>query len=212
MKMSKLIKHHVHTRTVYIHVHHPPKKKKEPKNIRLNNFHEHWSNYKTYKNHNENEIEHSGPVSYPGLLTNNYLHDDELFNHPVPPIPFYDDYRGSDESGEDTPDPTAPSKTNFGYGITGYSYPPQYETHENVDDIPPNNDISSYEQVEYEEGHKAGHEVNTGHLYTDQKNKFYGNEHEESSERYLDESNEENYRHFGDRYVTTSSAGQHNNR
>lgn len=121
----------------------------------------------------------------------------------------YDGYRSNSYRNADDHrpgSPPVPSKSVFVNGVRGYSYPPQYEIHENVVEDGPEAYKSSHE-----EGHSNRHHSETGHLYTNELKKFYDEKLEESDESAAAASEEveeskgdhDSYRYGGDNYITT---------
>ena len=133
--------------------------------------------------------------------------------HLEPSIPHYDDYQGNYKPGANYPQSLPrgpPVKSVFTNGVTGYSYPPQYEVHENVVGDIPQNSLEDNNSLQ-EQGHSKRLHSETSHLYTNELNNFYDEKHDESAESLSMESKEVvhqskdrgSYRYVGDGYVTT---------
>ncbi|XP_057334510.1 homeobox protein 2-like [Microplitis mediator] len=168
--IPELINRHIHTKTVWVYVHSPPHKKKNKNNYpkKHNYYNENYNIWSTSYEENEENYNKQQNQGEP---------------------PFYDDYKETitdenSESVEEDPSPVSPPRMNFETGVTGYSYPPQYQINHNNFNNNNNNhvDDSSYERVEYDQGHHQAGKIKTGHLYTDDEyNQFYNNKLEESS-------------------------------
>lgn len=219
--VPEIIKHHIHTKTVFIHIHKPdistapkkskpkeePKKKKTYKEI----HHEDWSSWSTYGYHNDHDDKSDND-----LLKNqkDYKDDDvhkEVAHKNNNPFAQYhkDSYMP----------PQYNDKPNYLKGqhgdMMGYSYPPQYEVKEDVKEID-NNDIEPYMHT-FEEGYHKGGESVSGHVHSGDVMKFYEGKHEEgehekgehSAEQYQSDSEEKT--HAG-RYFIDDSEYQQNNK
>ncbi|XP_063986888.1 uncharacterized protein LOC135167533 [Diachasmimorpha longicaudata] len=193
--VPEIIKHHMHTHTIFIHVHHPSKKKKPS-----HHEHEDFNVYNTYSQH----------TGYGGVYeagVDNYAHKDlqqthypsltTYRGHPETTIPYYDDYT-SDPGYARNPD--AP-ESDYEDGINAYGYPPLYTTshyqvNEAVDENP-----ESYERTSYEKSRKSGGEVTQGHLHEKKSQSFYKNNIEESSEKTTKQGSEQNFKIPGIDYL-----------
>ncbi|KAH0535620.1 uncharacterized protein LOC123268075 [Cotesia glomerata] len=183
--VPELIKRHIHTKTVWVYLHSPPKKKKK------NNY----PKKQNYLNENFNSWSASYEESY-----NNHQDQGEP--------PFYDDYREPEDYSASLEEP--PPVTKFETGVTGYSYPPQYHqsTHGNDfngnEDDNDNNSVenSSYERVKYNQGHHHAGKLQSGHLYTDDEYaKFYNNKIEQSPVEQATDAANNNFKFVRSNYL-----------
>lgn len=208
--VPQLIRHHVHTKTIYIHSPRPKKNKKEhPKRHVYPKTHEKdeitWNSYNHHHLHqhggydvteDEAKFQKNHLIPQLPILINKF----NIQNQGEPPIiPFYDDYKENLSSGsiEDFPDDIPPSKLD---GVTGYAYPPQYEnqqdnSYENNKDkknknIPIDDNFKNNFQ---EENYKNGQIIQSGHVYKNQMKNFYDNTVEDVLENSAGGSSEENY-------------------
>ncbi|KYN01058.1 hypothetical protein ALC62_08284, partial [Cyphomyrmex costatus] len=210
--VPEIIKHHTHTKTVFIHIHKPeisiaPKKPKEEepkkkKTYHKESHHEDWSSWSNYGYQNDQSSD--------DLLKNQKDHkDDDIHKEVAHGNPITQYHRDSN-----VPMLQHNEKLNFlkeqRGNMIGYSYPPQYEVKEDVKEID-NNEIEPYVHT-YEEGYHKGGESTSGHTYSGDVTKFYDDKHEEgdhSAEEYKNESREKT--HAG-RYFVDDSEYQHNDK
>lgn len=215
--VPEIIKHHIHTKTVFIHIHKPdispPKKhkpKEEPPKKKKTHHkeihHEDWSSWSTYGYQGDHDDKSGND-----LLKNQQDHkDDDVHkevahknNNPFAQYPYHRDSYLPQLPYEDKPEDYLKGKDG---DTIGYSYPPQYAVTENVQELD-NNSIEPYMHT-FEEGyHKEGESV-SGHTYSGDVTKFYDNKHEEgehekgnhSAEQYQNESKERTHagRYFVD--------------
>ncbi|OXU18354.1 hypothetical protein TSAR_011000 [Trichomalopsis sarcophagae] len=189
--VPEIIKHHIHTKTVFIHVHEmKPKKQKEESHV------EDWTSYNSY-NYNDGTGEGRGEDYHrkkQAKIINPYddympIRDDNY--QPHAPINPYDDpdnqlvdelpppndnplgFFGPPIDPEEIVDQRAPQ-------IDAKAYPPpgQYAIHEEINEEPPTNDIDSYKQF-HEEGYHRGMKTETGHIIQKDLKDFYDKEHDE---------------------------------
>jgi len=212
--VPEIIKHQIHTKTVFIHIHKPdistPKKSKpkeeapkKKKTYHKETHHEDWSSWSNYGYHSDHDDQSDND------LKNQKDHKDNDVNkevaHKNNPFAHRDSYMPMLQH-DDKPDYL---KGQHG-DMMGYSYPPQYAVKEDVKEID-NNDIEPYIHT-YEEGYHKGGESASGHTYSGDVTKFYDDKHEEgehSAEEYKNESREKT--HAG-RYFVDDSEYQHNNK
>ncbi|XP_071574157.1 uncharacterized protein [Temnothorax nylanderi] len=216
--VPEIIKHQIHTKTVFIHIHKPdisaPPKKSKPKEEapkkkkthHKETHHEDWSSWSHY-GYQDDYDDKSGN----DLHKKQKDHKDDDVHKEVAHKnnnPFAEYHRDSYMPMEydDKPDYL---KGKHG-DMIGYSYPPQYAVKEDVKEID-NNDVGPYMHT-YEEGYHKGGESASGHVYSGDVTKFYDDKHEEgdhSVEEYKNESKEKT--HAG-RYFVDDSEYQHNNK
>lgn len=169
-----------------MYVHSPPHKNKNINNYpKKNNYY----NENNYENYN--------------IWSTSYDENEENYNKQQNQgePPFYDDYKetitnDNSDSVEEDPFPVSPPRMNFETGVTGYSYPPQYQiNHNNNNHI----DDSSYERVEYDEGHHQAGKIKTGHLYTDDE---YNKLEESSAENnIIDDASNNKFKYLKNNYI-----------
>ncbi|XP_043248650.1 uncharacterized protein LOC122395271 [Colletes gigas] len=164
-----IIKHHIHTKVVFVHLHKPASKK--PKTNHKEHHQENWSSWSYGRHHDyndEHEYEHSDD--------HEDQHDREKVETEKPQthkirqkLPSYhkDSYFPQSYVEDNNVEPN-PGRQHG-----------QYAVHEDVNDIPPNREVLSYN---YEEGYKKGLETESGHIRTGQTNKFHEDQHEEQDE------------------------------
>lgn len=176
--MPDVTNHHVHTRTVLLHLRVPAPRK--PKISKTRDYHHaNWSSWK-YGRHRDYEHEHEND---PDLDHENHHkdHEQELRenrpeNHErhrqkyFPVYDYYKDTRHIDDNELEQKD--------------------TYAVHEDVNDVPPNTETVAYD---YEEGYKKGLETETGHVRSDRMHKFHADQEEEQG----DTENEEFKEEFG---------------
>ena len=211
--VPEIIKHHIHTKTVFIHIHPPPKDppKKEPPKKKLNHYEESnledWSSYNSYDNYgNHEEYGVNGNVHKKGYekeygMRGNNLHKDN-YNSYLPTS--YGATGPANYNDPVQPNYNANYNPNYnqydsGQGMVGYMNPPQYAIHEEVNDIPNNN----IEYDVYEDGYRRGLETETGHLITKNLKDFYDDKLDEVEEIKEDGYNKE--------YDQRSDKGHHAN-
>lgn len=240
-----IIKHHIHTKTIFVHHHHGggkktvPKKKHVPKKETHHEegHHEDWSSWSSYDFHNGHGDEHhgakgmkpSGKGHMHGKMPTPHGHSGhyEDYGHGYDPRarPYGDVQSGHNSQynqGFDHPvppqqDPSAPS----GYGgsgpggSVGYSYPPQYGVHEDVEEIKhvkemPNEIYEPYKEV-FEEGYRKGLHSQTAHVLTQDLKNFYDNKFEEGALNHngYDDNTFENYKNVGELKNNDASADDH---
>ncbi|XP_011685777.1 PREDICTED: uncharacterized protein LOC105448733 [Wasmannia auropunctata] len=181
--VPEIIKHHIHTTTVFIHIHKPdisPKKSKpkeeapkKKKTYHKEAHHEDWSSWSNYGYHSDHDDQS-------GNLKNQKDHKD-------------DDVHKEGQHGD----------------MMGY-HPPQYEVKEDVKEID-NNDIEPYIHT-YEEGYRKGGESALGHTYSGDVTKFYDDKHEQGGHSVEDYKNESREKTHAGRYFVDDSEYQHNNK
>jgi len=215
--VPEIIKHQIHTKTVFIHIHKPdistaPKKSKpkdeapkKKKTYHKETHQEDWSSWSNYGYHNDYDNKSGND-----LLKSQKDHKSDDVQTEVPhrnsPFQYHRDSYMPILQDNDKPDYL---KEQHG-DMMGYSYPPQYAVKENVKEID-NNDIEPYMHT-YEEGYRKEGESVSGHIYSGDITKFYDDKHEEgdhSVEEYKNESKEKT--HAG-RYFVDDSEYQHNNK
>lgn len=214
--VPEIIKHQIHTKTVFIHIHKPdiPKKSKpkeeapkKKKTYHKETHHEDWSSWSNYGYHSDHDDKSNN-----ALLKNQKDHkDDDIYkevDHRNNNSFLHQYHRDSymPIKHNDKPDYL---KSQHG-DVMGYSHPPQYAVTEDVKEID-NNDIEPYMHM-YEEGYHKGGESVSGLTYASDVTKFYDDKHEEgdhSAEEYKNESKEKT--HAG-RYFVDDSEYQHNNK
>ncbi|XP_011861039.1 PREDICTED: uncharacterized protein LOC105558124 [Vollenhovia emeryi] len=213
--VPEIIKHQIHTKTVFIHIHKPdistaPKKSKpkeeapkKKKTYHKESHHENWSSWSNYGYHDDksdNDVPKNQKDHKDDDVHKEMAHKDN---------PFAQYHRDSYMPVLQHDDKSDHSKGRHG-DTMGYSYPPQYAVTEDVKEID-NNDIGPYMHT-YEEGYHKGGESANGHIYSGDVTKFYDDKHEEgdhSVEEYKNESKEKT--HAG-RYFVDDSEFQHNNK
>lgn len=195
--VPEILKHQIHTKTVFIHHIYKPKKSKlkeeaPKKTYHKETHHEDWSSWNSYGYHNDHKS------------NDHDIHKEAA--HKLKENPFLrhkDSYMPVSQNTEKPDNP----KGKHG-DMIGYSYPPQYEVHENVKETDHNN-IEPYVQS-YEEGFHKGGESAQGHIYTGDVTKFYDGKNEEGDhsveEEYKNESTEKS--HAG-RYFIDDNEYQH---
>ncbi|XP_076286483.1 uncharacterized protein LOC143212057 [Lasioglossum baleicum] len=180
-----IIKHHIHTKVVFLHVHKPAPKK--PKTHHKEYHHENWSSW-SYGNHHDHD----------------HTHDDEENNAKH----FHDHEDQSERERLAMLEPQSDHKI-YGprYNQHGDSYFPQsyvddnhlhqnqknrehgqYEVREEVNDTPQNEETLVYN---YEEGYRKGLQSESGHIRTGQSSKFHDDQHEENDDNDNDGFKEE---------------------
>ncbi|XP_046411540.1 uncharacterized protein LOC124175379 [Neodiprion fabricii] len=167
-----IIKHHIHTKTVFVHVHHGGgKKKMVPKKKETHHHesghHEDWNSWSSYDVHGGGKG-HQQHVETPdqGYGYPSGPQVEEFHGHPVPPR-------------EETP-----GMQNG--GVVGYSYPPQYGMHPGLGEFgsveeAPHNEVRPYRD-DYEEGYRKGLHTQTGHVLSEELKNFYDNQFEEGDD------------------------------
>ncbi|KZC04923.1 hypothetical protein WN55_09722 [Dufourea novaeangliae] len=164
-----IIKHHIHTKVVFLHVHKP----KKPKTHHKEYHHENWSSWSSYGHHHDHKDEegeqfddHEDQSDRERLE----MEDPQNLQGPKKHVPMYGYHRDNyppklylDVNNLDT--------KNRGHG--------QYAVHEDVNDIPPNKEVISYN---YEEGYSKGLQSESGHIRSGQSNKFHDDHHEEQED------------------------------
>lgn len=161
-----ILKQHIHTKTVFLHV--PALKK--PKAHHKVHHRENWSSWSSYGHRHGYKDEHSS-----GGHEN--LQPEDHKNRQKDPrkyLPLYDYHQDSylpqpyaedNNLEQDSEDPEP--------GQEGYSY----AVHEDVKDIPPR-DVEAV-SYNYEEGYSKGLRSESGHVRADQSSKFHDDQHEE---------------------------------
>ncbi|XP_070151968.1 uncharacterized protein [Polyergus mexicanus] len=213
--VPEIIKHQIHTKTVFIHVHKPgssiPKKSMSKEEAPKKTYHkethkEDWSSWSTYGYHkdHDNKSGNNVPKDHDGI------HKEEAHKQKEDPILHQypkDSYMPSQHNNK-------PDHLKGKHGdMIGYSYPPQYAVHENVKETD-NNDIEPYMHT-YEEGYHKSGESARGHIYTGDVTKFYDGKHEEGDhsieEEYKNESTEKTIagRYFIDDNEYQSDSDKH---
>ena len=184
--MPDVTNHHVHTRTVLLHLRVPAPKK--PKIYKTRDYHHaSWSSWK-YGRHRDYEHEHEND---PDLDHENHHKDREQKlrenqpgnheRHRQKHFPVYDYYKDSYRPPSDIDDNDLEQKDRD---------KDTYAVHEDVNDVPPNTETVAYD---YEEGYRKGLETETGHVRSDQMHKF----HEDQEEDQGDAENEGFKEEFG---------------
>ncbi|XP_029679391.1 uncharacterized protein LOC115245284 [Formica exsecta] len=196
--VPEIIKHQIHTKTVFIHIHKPgssiPKKSKFKEEAPKKTYHkethqEDWSSWSTYDYHNDhdNKSGNNLPKDHDGI------HKEEAHKQKEDPILHQypkDSYMPASQHNN------KPDHLKGKHGdMIGYSYPPQYAVHEDVKETD-HNDIEPYMHT-YEEGYHKSGESARGHIYTGDVTKFYDGKHEEGDhsieEEYKNESTEKTH-------------------
>ncbi|XP_072754272.1 uncharacterized protein [Anoplolepis gracilipes] len=200
--VPQIIKHHIHTKTVFVHIHKPKKskiKEEVPTKTYHKETHQDWSSWNAYDYHdNDNNLskDHNG------------IHKEEPQKQKE--NPFFQDPKDSYMPMSQHHNKPDHLKGKYG-DMIGYSYPPQYAVHENVKETDDNNIDMPYMHT-YEEGYRKGGESARGHIYTGDVTKFYDGKHEEGDhsidEEYKNESTEKT--HAG-RYFIDDNEYHHDN-
>ncbi|KYN15010.1 hypothetical protein ALC57_12805, partial [Trachymyrmex cornetzi] len=216
--VPEIIKHQIHTKTVFIHIHKPdistaskkPKeeepKKKKKKTYHKESHHEDWSSWSNYGYQSDHDDQSDND-----LLKNQKDHKDDNVHKEEAPFksPYAQYHKDSNiPMLQDNEKPNFPQEQHG--DMIGYSYPPQYEVKEDVKEID-NNDIEPYIH-KYEENYHKGGESVSGHTYSGDVTKFYDDKHEEgehSADEYKNESKDKT--HAG-RYFVDDSEHQHSNK
>ncbi|KAL0111670.1 hypothetical protein PUN28_013099 [Cardiocondyla obscurior] len=210
--VPEIIKHQIHTKTVYIHIHKPdistPPKKSKPKEeapkkkkTYKKTHHEDWSSWSNYgyqSDHDdkwgENEKDH----------VNDDVHKDIAHGNKPYAQPHRDSYMPMQHDNK-------PDHLKSQHGdVMGYSYPPQYEVTEDVKEIE-NNDLDPYVHT-FEEGYRKGGESASGHIYSGDVMKYYEDKHEEGSHSVEDYKNESKEKTHAGRYFVDDSEYHQNNK
>ncbi|CAD1477156.1 unnamed protein product, partial [Heterotrigona itama] len=165
--------HHVHTRTVLLHLRVPAPKK--PKVYKTHDYHHaNWSSWK-YGRHRDYEHEHENED--PDLDQENHHEDHEQklrknrpANHKQKYFPVYDYYKDSRRPPSYIDDNDLELKDRD---------KDTYAVHEDVNDILPNTETVAYD---YEEGYRKGLETETGHVRSDRMHKFHEDQEEEQGD------------------------------
>ncbi|KAL6267401.1 hypothetical protein P5V15_000476 [Pogonomyrmex californicus] len=216
--VPEIIKHQIHTKTVFIHIHKPdlsapkkkPKKKeKPPKKVHhKETHHEDWSSWNSYgyhSDHNDKSNDESFKSQKDHKDDYGYKEADHKKN-----TPFAQYHR-------DSYMPMLQQKNKPDYlkgqhgDVMGYSYPPQYAVKEDVKENDDINDIEPYVHT-YEEGYGKGGESASGHIYTDDVTKFYADKHEEGEHSAEEFQNDSRERTHAGRYFVDDSEYQQNNK
>lgn len=217
--VPEIIKHQIHTKTVFIHIHKPdiskPKKSKPKaeapkKNYHTETHHEDWSSWSSYGYHNNHDDMSGNDLSIKNQKDhkNDGVHKEMAHKNNDPFRPYYRDSYMPVSQYNDEPDYL---KEQHG-DIMGYSRPPQYAVQEDVKEID-HNDIEPHVHT-YEEGYSKGGESVSGHVYSGDTIKFYEDKHEKgehSAEEYENNEHEREARkktHAG-RYFVDDSDYQH---
>ncbi|XP_048515780.1 uncharacterized protein LOC125502099 [Athalia rosae] len=211
-----VIKHHIHTKTVFVHVHGgggskktPPKKKETHHEQSHREDWNAWSSYGSHGGHDRNHHFESSGFKDHEQSTHPYaqLRHRAHLRLPVRPAgvgapgphrnpgEHRQEIRGNDENVEVDPRGTLRGGGDF----VGYSYdPPRYESL--IARVPgdlggvtelPGNEIGEPYVESYEEGYRKGHRSQTGHLSSSDLNNFYDAKFEEADaleQGYDDES------------------------
>ncbi|XP_076248650.1 uncharacterized protein LOC143188328 [Calliopsis andreniformis] len=176
-----IVDHHVHTKTVYLHLHKPPQKK--PKKTHHKQYHQaNWSSWSSYGHHHgykdeHNKYEHSDGEGDHGNRENldlKHLGEQKIPENSQKYFPLQDYHKDSyfpqqyeDNNLEQDPEDREGGKNRY------------YAVHEDVKDIPPNAEAFSYK---YEEGYRKGLHSESGHVHADQSSKFHEDQHEEQDD------------------------------
>ncbi|XP_031828133.1 uncharacterized protein LOC116425074 [Nomia melanderi] len=161
-----IVKHLIHTKVVFLHVHRPAPKK--PKSHHKEYHRENWSSWSNYGHHHDYKNEG-------GEIKHSEGHEDQSDREPQDHkkhVPPYDRYKDS----------YSPQYDHENNNLEQNSKNPehgQYAVHEDVNDVPHNGEAFSYN---YEEGYRKGLETESGHVRTDQSSKFHDDHHEEQDE------------------------------
>lgn len=200
--VPEIIKHEIHTKTVFIHIHKPhistapkkskPKDEKKKKTYHKETHHEDWSSWSNYGYQNDHDDQSDN-----GLLKNQKDHKDDDVHKEVA--------HKNNPYGQYHRDSYMPMLQHD--DMMGYSYPPQYAVTEDVKEID-NNDIKPYVHT-YEEGYQKGGESVSGHTYSGDVTKFYDNKHEEGGHSAEDYKNESREKTHAGRYFVDDSEYQH---
>ncbi|XP_066582007.1 sex-determining region Y protein-like [Prorops nasuta] len=166
--VPEIIKHHIHTKTVYIHVHEP--KKEEPHEE--HHHEEDWSSWKY--NHYETTDDHQDD--------HNDHHDQQNYHHQPDPLPGYHNHQHrhfpvvqSHQSDHLDEKPVEESH-----------YPHKELSHNDLEDP---EGLNEPNVKAYEEGYSRGGESETGHKFTHKLTKFHGSNREEGDHDYGDFEN-----------------------
>lgn len=170
--MPDIVKHLIHTKVVFLHVHKPVPKK--PKSHHKEYHHEDWSSWSNYGHHHDYKNEG-------GEIKHSEGHEDQSDrerlemlepHHREKHVPLYDHYKDSYSPQYDHDDNNLEQNSkNLGHG--------HYAVHEDVSDVPQNGEAISYN---YEEGYRKGLETESGHVRADQSSKFHDDHHEEQGD------------------------------
>lgn len=189
--VPEIIKHEIHTKTVFVHVHKPgssiPKKAKHKEEAPKKTYHKEthqkdWSSWSNYGYHSDYDDKSGNnlPKDHEGI------HKEEVHKQKESPLPEYpkDSYMPMSHHNIN------PNHLMGKHGdMVGYSYPPQYAVHENVKETD-HNDIEPYQHT-YEEGYHKGGESAQGHVYMGDVTKFYEGKHEEGDHSIEEEAKNE---------------------
>lgn len=211
--VPEIIKHQIHTKTVFIHAHkqtNPATSKKTkpktqaPKTYHKESHHEDWSSWNVHEYHSDHNDEEKGNIipEHPNDHKNNEVPNKRNRKEKMP---YFHHHRNSYLPAMQHDDKPNYMKSQQG-DMIGYSYPPQYAVHEDVKETDHNN-IENYMHTE---GYHRGGESTNGHIHSNNLTKFYDDKHEEdhhSAEEYENESREKT--HAG-RYFIDDSEYLHN--
>lgn len=201
--VPEIIKHNIHTKTVFIHIHKLPKKVKPkteaPETYHKESHHKDWSSWSSY-NYNNDYDDQTDDNRVMSENPKDHVINEKDHKETDPPLHQHRDSYLPALQHDDKPNYLKSQHGN----MVGYSYPPQYAVHEDVKELDHNN-IEPYMHM-YEEGyHRSGESVN-GQAYSNDLTKFYEDKHEEgdhSVEDYEKESNEKTT-HAGRYFVDDS--------
>lgn len=210
--VPEIIKHEIHTKTVFVHVYKPgssiPKKTKHKEEVPKKTYHkemhqENWSSWSNYGYHNDYDDKSGNNPS----KDHESIHKEEAHKQKENPFPEYP----KDSYMPVSHDDNKPNHLMGKHGdMIGYSYPPQYAVHENIKETD-HNDIEPHQHT-YEEGYHKGGESEQGHVYTGDVTKFYEGKYEEGDHSIEEEAkNELTEKTHAGRYFIDDNDYQHDN-
>lgn len=172
--MPDVTNHHVHTRTVLLHLRVPAQKK--PKTYKTRDYHHaNWSSWKYGRHRDDYEREHDPDLDHENhhkdreqKLRGNRPENHE--RHRQKYFPVYDYYEDTHRPSSYIDDNDLEQKDR---GKDAYA------VHEDVNDVPPNTETVAYD---YEEGYKRGLETETGHVRSDLMHKFHADQEVEQGD------------------------------
>ncbi|KAK2582027.1 hypothetical protein KPH14_002733 [Odynerus spinipes] len=212
--VPEIIKHHIHTKTIFIHKaiphkKHVPKRKEIPKKkMPLHSEEDHkeghhewkyWTSYFHQGDHGQEhrDASHDTKQEGPGKGYKDYkdphksVHSND-HDHPDSYFPQRESYGGN----------LSPILTeDYANGAIGYSYPPQYSAHPEHHEVSDNHLESPTHS--YEEGYRKGLRSESGAVYTKELNKFNYDTHREEEEEEEGEMDHEQNDKENEEVVTT---------
>lgn len=196
--MPDIVDHHLHTKTVYLHLHKPVKK---PKKTRHKEYHRaNWSSWSSYGHHGgyrnaEGKYEHSDTEK--DRDRENYTREDH--NRENLELKHSEEQRNRENSQKYLPlheyhkdsyfpRPYEDNNLEQYEDREGEKNSNSYAVHEDVKDVPPNVETFAYN---YEEGYRKGLHSESGHIRADQSSKFHEDQHEEQDDAENDGSKDD---------------------